>query len=395
MYNLSDKQMDFILSDIGARGVEMESLQLNLLDHICCIIEKDLEENGDFERFYQQIIRRFYKDALWEIEEETISVLTFKNYYAMKKSMIVSGTFSAITMVLGIIFKFMHWQGSSLFIILGIVSASLFFLPLFFTLKAREKQNVKDKLVIAIGAVAASLISLSILFKVMHWPWAGTLGSLSVVIMLVVFLPIYFFGGIRHPESKINTIASSILIILGWGLMYTLIRTPKATDMMYIRDTYAYLANEQIVKTEKQQLKKLFRRDSSQSQKEIALSEKIDQACEDLKSIVLVNVTGHKTIDSDFEGKGVLLQDNISSDAFADPFSEAKLRALIAMVDDYNARVVKQNDPEVKQIHTKASFIEYFKTVDMSFLTTLSLLNQISRIQMVVFQNQEELLAAK
>ena len=69
MYQLSDKQIDHILNDIGARGVEMESLQQNLLDHICCIIEQDLEEKGDFESFYQKTIKTFYKDALWEIEE--------------------------------------------------------------------------------------------------------------------------------------------------------------------------------------------------------------------------------------------------------------------------------------------------------------------------------------
>jgi len=86
MYCLSDKQIDYILNDIGARGVGMESLQHNLLDHVCCIIEQNLEENGDFERFYESTIRTFYKDALWEIEEETLTLLTFKNYYTMKKN---------------------------------------------------------------------------------------------------------------------------------------------------------------------------------------------------------------------------------------------------------------------------------------------------------------------
>jgi len=39
MYRISDTQIDFILNDIRARGVEMESLQQNLLDHICYIIK--------------------------------------------------------------------------------------------------------------------------------------------------------------------------------------------------------------------------------------------------------------------------------------------------------------------------------------------------------------------
>ena len=71
MYCINDKQIDHILDDIRRRGVEMEDLQYNLLDHICCIVEQNLKENGDFKQFYQNTIRTFYKDALWEIEEET------------------------------------------------------------------------------------------------------------------------------------------------------------------------------------------------------------------------------------------------------------------------------------------------------------------------------------
>jgi hypothetical protein len=36
-------------------------------------------------------VKKFYKKELREIEEETISLLTYKNYYEMKKTMMVSG----------------------------------------------------------------------------------------------------------------------------------------------------------------------------------------------------------------------------------------------------------------------------------------------------------------
>ncbi len=61
MYILSEQQIDFILNDIKIRGVEMEDLQLNLLDHICCIVEYELEPGGNFEHFYQKTIPRFFK----------------------------------------------------------------------------------------------------------------------------------------------------------------------------------------------------------------------------------------------------------------------------------------------------------------------------------------------
>ena len=88
MYSINDEQIDYILNDIRRRGVEMEDLQYNLLDHICCIIEQNLESGGNFEDFYNKTIPKFFKHELWEIEEETILLLTYKNYYTMKKAMI-------------------------------------------------------------------------------------------------------------------------------------------------------------------------------------------------------------------------------------------------------------------------------------------------------------------
>eukprot|EP01137_Pigoraptor_chileana_P021640 Opistho-2@6759 len=112
MYRITDQQVDFILDDIRRRGVEMEDLQYNLLDHICCIIEQNLEEGGDFEAYYQQTVAAFYKQQLSEIEEETIRLLTFKNYYGMKKLMMGCGAFSAFAFVVGSFFKVMHWPGA-------------------------------------------------------------------------------------------------------------------------------------------------------------------------------------------------------------------------------------------------------------------------------------------
>jgi hypothetical protein len=75
MYCISDQQIDFIRHDISRHGIKIESLQQNLLDHICIIIEENLEEHGDFEKFYASAIKTFYKEELREIEEETIFLL--------------------------------------------------------------------------------------------------------------------------------------------------------------------------------------------------------------------------------------------------------------------------------------------------------------------------------
>ncbi|MBA3682702.1 MAG: hypothetical protein H0W73_16305 [Bacteroidetes bacterium] len=289
MYSLSDKQIDFILNDIGARGVKMEDLQLNLLDHVCCIIEQNLETDGDFEKFYHTTIKTFYKDALWEIEEETINLLIFKNYYVMKKIMILSGTVSAILMSTGIFFKFLHWPGASMFLVLGIVISSLIFLPLLFTLKAKEKQSVKDKAIVGIATFSGILISLAVLFRIMHWPGANMMGLLFVVIMVAVYIPLYFFSGIKNPDSKVNTIVTSILMVMGCGLFLTLVNSRPYIQEYSALVSNSYLQNSyESFSDENEQLFASLTNDSAANVKSIkVLHSKSDSLCNSIEKLKL------------------------------------------------------------------------------------------------------------
>lgn len=393
MYALSDKQIDYILNDISARGVEMESLQQNLLDHICCIIEQNLEVEGDFESFYQKTIKTFYKDALWEIEEETLILLTNKNYYTMKKIMIYSGAIAATAMSLGILFKFMHWPGASILIFLGIITSSFLFLPLLFTVKAKEQQSVKDKLIIGLGVVSGMLMSLSVLFKIMQWPYANKLAILSLLIIGLLFLPVYFFTGIRDAERKVNTITVSVLIIMVCGLWLTLIRSPQSSKMAEIRDTQSFLINEQIIASEKRLLENRLNHDSTS--KAIKTSQQIMDLCQEFKIRVVEWETGQKKIEGDFESKDILLKDRIGIDPFGDDVYSQKLSSLIALIEDYNTMIGKKNNDQLQKITTRSSFIEYYPKQNHGLISVTSILNQLAQIQMIILQNEQVLIASK
>lgn len=222
MYTLSEQQTDYILSDIRRRGVEMEDLQLNLLDHICCIIEQNLEEGEDFEAFYRQTIPKFFKHELWEIEHETITLLTFKNYYAMKKTMITSGAIAVASLIGGSFFKIMHWPGAGVMLVFGIGILSTIFLPLMFTLRMREAATLRERLVAATGTLVGILLCVSTLFKLMHWPGATILWLATSATSIFLFIPIYFFNGIRKPELKLNTVVTTIILIGATGLLFSL-----------------------------------------------------------------------------------------------------------------------------------------------------------------------------
>ena len=279
MYVLKDEHISFILEDIRRNGIESEELQQDLLDHICCVIETEMLPNNNFEEFYRSIIPRFYKRELREIQEETQLLLTFKNYYAMKKVMIISGAFSAFTLLIGSLFKIMHWPGASILLLSGIVFFCFLFLPIVSILKVKEQKQRKDKLLIGIATLFGIVICLATLFKVMHWPFANILWSSSLGMLFFLFLPIYFFGGIRNPETKTNTIISSILILTAGGLLFILtnLRASHATEEAVYNSDDQLLASYAYLRTQKSS--------DSLNENQQLLNKKADDLCSKIERL--------------------------------------------------------------------------------------------------------------
>jgi hypothetical protein len=387
MYCLSEKQIDFILDDIRRNGVELEDLQSNLLDHICCIIEQELEENGDFEQFYFSTIKKFYKKDLREIEEETISLLTFKNYYVMKKTMLVSGVVAASLLTLGIILKFLHMPGASLGIVLGIGLISFVFLPLLFLLKIKEQKEAKNKVLIGLGTFAGILMTLGILFKIMFWPGANMMALTSLLILLFVFLPVYFFTGFRNPETKVNTVVSSILILTGCGLFLTLVRSPAGSKLMGIQMTKDYLINEKILENEKRLLMQSGATNSMilQINPEV---KNLNQLCEDIKQKIVFFEVGTNTIGEDFESKDIWLGDGrVDKYMNEDQGMQQKITALRDYVKNYNANYVAKAGGKLMPLHSNV--------IDMYQLRSTEALNGIIQLQMCILQNERMLMGDK
>jgi len=369
MYQLSDQQLDWILDDIRRRGIETEDLQVNLLDHICCIIESELEENGDFGQFYSSVISRFYKRDLKEVEEETKSLLLFKNYYAMKKIMMTSGTISAAFTALGILLKFAHLPGASVFILLGILSFSLVFLPLLLTLRIRERKEIKEQIVVITGVISGMLLSMAVLFKIQHWPFANIMGFSAVLMFALLFLPIYFFTGIRNPINKENVIVNSLIIIMGCGLFLTLIRTNQNQQRIQADRTRDYIQQEQLLVHERA----LSKIDSSKILTQEAQS--INQLCEDLKRKLIKLDTGMEIDPTSIDESKILLSETLVSDFIGSGTEMSnEVEKLRASLNEYNQKLSRGMSPLPDNLDSKE-------------LRTVTAMEGLVRIQLSLLQN--------
>ncbi|MBK7969497.1 MAG: hypothetical protein IPK08_11420 [Bacteroidetes bacterium] len=379
MYRITDNQIDFILDDIRARGIGMEELQNDLIDHICCIIEQKLEANGDFEQCYSETICLFFKKELREIETETKLLLNNKNYYTMKKIMIVSGIISAVLLTTGIILKFLHLPGAAVGIVTGIAGFSLIFLPLMFALKVKEKKNVNDKILAGVGAVVAILISMSVMFKLQHWPYANMMAVTSVGILLLVYLPVNLITGIRNPETKVNTIVSSILMIAGCGLFFSLARSPQGSVKYYCMNTEYFLRNEQLLKTQIQ-----LSGSNPGSTPTNSLGRKLIDKSETLKQFIIEQETGYKSIDENFKANQAWLGETyITQILDGRQDGEQQVSELNALITEYNAELAKISNRNNMSIENKFSqeYLNQLRVPDM--------LNNLIQIELKVLSNEQ------
>jgi len=232
MIVLNEEQVQYILEDLERKGILLEELRFNLLDHICCVLEEELNDPADFQGHYKKILPRFFKRELREIQDETELLTRFKHYYAMKRTMIISAGITAFTFITGALFKIMHWPGAAAMILLSIVTLCFIFLPILFIFKTKETNSVREKITLGVATVFGIVISLATLFKIMHWPGANIMWLSSLGFLFFVFLPLFFFSGIRKKETKLNTIISSVLILVAIGLLFALtqLRSSKWTD---------------------------------------------------------------------------------------------------------------------------------------------------------------------
>jgi hypothetical protein len=208
---------------IRKKDIPNEDIRYNILDHVCCIIENEFKNGKDFNNFYENTIARFYKIELSEIERETENLLTFKYYYAMKRTLKITGLISVVLIVLGALFKTMHWPGAGLMYVSGFFIFCLLFIPLNIVLQSRNDKKRIDKMVMILGLLLTISGSIGLLFKVMHWPGASILFFGSLGLFGLIFIPFYFITLYRNPETRFNAAIHSTFMTVAAAILFALI----------------------------------------------------------------------------------------------------------------------------------------------------------------------------
>jgi hypothetical protein len=211
---VKDEYVEFILKDISNRGVVINDLKENILDHICCIIEKEMPDDANFHVFYQEIIPRFFNNDLREIQKETEYLLDNKYISGLTKLLKISGVVSVLILLFGICSKLNHLRGTGILLLVGVLVFSLVFLPTLILLKFKDKALKSHKFLVILGFLIALMASITSLFKIMEWPFATLLKEISIITFLVLFVPIYYFLTKNIPEKKFTALINTVIMLV-------------------------------------------------------------------------------------------------------------------------------------------------------------------------------------
>jgi len=140
---LSNKQIEFIENNLKLYGVKSKDLREDLLDHMCTYIETN--DSQDFDMLYNEALQKF-------------------------------GGYSS----------FQHLQLET-------------------NLQKFSKEIVTlNKLKFALSCGTTVLLAFSLLFKMMHWPYANVILIFAILVFAVVILPIHFYTRYKKSVHKFS-----------------------------------------------------------------------------------------------------------------------------------------------------------------------------------------------
>jgi len=226
MPELQEKEIELISVDIEKQGLTFTPLRNELLDHICCEIEIEMEHGMTFNNAYRKVRERMGQRRIRKIQDETLTLIS-KKYRRMKRIMYGLGIAAPILLISAAIFKVFHWPGASLLVTLALFIIGMVFLPVFVMVRIRDTRRQDEPVPMRLyltGVVFGMLSILGALFKVQHWPGAGWMLTIGLTGTALLFLPMYAIHQIRSATEEqrrvkrrlwIGGTVTGVLLILG------------------------------------------------------------------------------------------------------------------------------------------------------------------------------------
>ena len=219
MPELSLQNIDQISKDIRRQEITFSHLADELIDHICCDVEHEMNNGLNFHEAYLMVKEKMGSRRLKEIQEETLYSVDTK-YRHMKNTMKISAIAGTVMLGFAALFKIMHWPGAGILLTLGAFTLAFVFMPSALTVLWKETHSGKRLFLYVSAFITAMLFIIGVAAKVQHWPLAAFILMIAAVSGIFAFIPALLASKLKDQENR----SKKIVYILGAAglIFYTL-----------------------------------------------------------------------------------------------------------------------------------------------------------------------------
>lgn len=165
------------------------------------------------------------------------------NHNEMKQKIYFLGLAFMMMVFIGSIFKIQHWPLAGIILTIGLFLTAFVFVPLALLNYYRSEENGKKNLLLHIVTwLTCVIVFTAMLFKLMHWPFAGLLLTIALPFPYIVFLPVYLSSISSNKNHNIyKTVAVLFLLVVSSvlnGLLALNVSKSKIYDSLNFSDHY-------------------------------------------------------------------------------------------------------------------------------------------------------------
>lgn len=191
---LTDQQEELVLLYIRLHGVSEPTLEADLHDHLCCLIEEQVVEGTSFCVAYGVVIGQYSPEHLLYLQQQQTLLLTQPS--ELMKKLFYAVLFLTILFInTGSLFKWMHWPGAGAIMSTGFCLLLFLLLPTVAYMMLRNSKHNATLVNVRIvsGLFFGALMASGWLFKLMHWTGANLMFMVGMIGLNLVFLPLFMY----------------------------------------------------------------------------------------------------------------------------------------------------------------------------------------------------------
>lgn len=178
----------------------------------------------------------------------------------MKQKIYILGVVSALIVFMGTILKVNHWPGAAILITVGMATLILVFFPAALINNYKAVGNSQSKSLYIVTGLTCFVVFTAMLFKIMHWPLAGTWLTIALPFPYIVFLPVFLVVTSKNKNFNIyNTVF--VLLLLAVNSVFAALLALNVTKAR-VEDSYNLSRDYNKVETVLNQLPDKYQKSS-------------------------------------------------------------------------------------------------------------------------------------